>query len=83
MDGTLTLEQYIIFIKIASFSRPFKNVGLKLTLPLASPTLLGTAILILLHLYCGVIMCLNFVIYSIFQTSLLTLYPALPAKEMG
>ena len=83
MDGTLILKQYTIFIRIVSFLKPFKNIKLKLTLPLILPTLLGIAILILLYFYCGAIICLNFVIYFIFQTSLLTLYSALPAKEMG
>jgi hypothetical protein len=66
MDSTLTLKQYTILIRIASFLRPFKNIELKLTLPPASPTLLGTAILILLHFYYRVIICLDFVICSIF-----------------
>ena len=66
MDGILTLEQHTIFIRIISFLRPFKNIELKSTLLLASPTLLGTAILISLHLYYGVIMCSDSVIYSIF-----------------
>ena len=66
MDGTLILEQYTIFARITSFLRLFKNIKLKLTPLLALPTLPGIAILILLHLYCGVIICLNFTIYSIF-----------------
>ena len=83
MDSTLTLKQYIILTKIISFLRPFKNIKLKLTPPPASPTLLGMAMLILLYLYYRAIICLDSAIYSIFWTSLLTLYPALPAKEMG
>ena len=83
MDSTSILEQHTILIRIISFLKTFKNIKLKLTLPLASPILLGTAILILLHLYYGAIMYLDFIICSIFQTFLLTLYPALPAKEIG
>ena len=59
MDSTLTPKQYTILIKIISSSRPFKNIKLKLTLLLTSPTLLGIAILISLYLYYGVITCLN------------------------
>ena len=66
MDSTLILKQYTIFIKIISFLKPFKNIKLKLILLLALPTLLNTVILILLHLYYGVIMCLNSIIYFIF-----------------
>jgi hypothetical protein len=66
MDGILTLEQYIILVRIVSFLRPFKNIELKLTLLLVLPILLGTAILILLYLYYGVITCLNSAICSIF-----------------
>jgi hypothetical protein len=66
MDGTLTLKQYTIFIRIVSFLRPFKNIGLKLILLLVLLTLLGTVILILLHLYYRVIMYLDSAIYSIF-----------------
>ena len=66
MDSTSILKQHTIFIKIISFLKPFKNIGLKSTPPLALPTLLGTAILISLHLYYGVIMYLNFIICSIF-----------------
>ncbi len=66
MDGTLIPKQYTILIRIISFLRTFKNIKLKLTLPLALPILLGTAILILLYLYYGVTMYLNSIIYSIF-----------------
>jgi hypothetical protein len=66
MDGTLILEQYTILVKIASFSRPFKNVGLKSILLLALPTLLGMAILILLHFYYGAVTCLDSTTSSIF-----------------
>jgi hypothetical protein len=41
MDGILILEKYTIFIKIASFLRPFKNIKLKLILLLTLPILLG------------------------------------------
>ena len=83
MDGILTLEQYIILIRITSFLRTFKNAELKLTPLPALPTLLGTATLTLLHLYRGAITYLDSVTCSIFQTSLLTLYLALPTKEIG
>jgi hypothetical protein len=66
MDGTLILEQYTILTKITSFSKPFKNIGLKSTLPLVLPTLLGIMILILLHLYYRAVTCLNSAISSIF-----------------
>jgi hypothetical protein len=66
MDGTLTLEQYTILIKIVSFLKPFKNIGLKSILLLALPMLLGMAILILLHLYCGAVTYLDFITSSIF-----------------
>jgi hypothetical protein len=66
MDGTLTLKQYTILIRIASFLKPFKNIKLKLTLLLALPTLLGIVILILLYLCYRVIICLGSVIYFIF-----------------
>jgi hypothetical protein len=66
MDGTLILKQYTILIKIISFLKPFKNIGLKLTLPLALPTLLGMAILILLHLYCRAVICSDSAISFIF-----------------
>ena len=82
MDGTLILEQYIILIRIASFLRTFKNTGSKSTLPPVLPMLLGTAMSILSHLYCRVIMYLDSATCSIFQTSLLILYLALLAKEI-
>ena len=66
MDSTSILKQHTIFIKIISFLKLFKNIGLKLTLLLALPMLLGTVILILLYFYCRVITCLNFIIYFIF-----------------
>jgi hypothetical protein len=66
MDGILILEQYIILIRIVSFLRPFKNIELKSTLLLTSPTLLGIVILISLHLYYRVIMCSDSAIYFIF-----------------
>jgi hypothetical protein len=66
MDGILTLEQYIILIRIISFLKPFKNIGLKLTLLLILPILLGIVILILLYFYYGVIMCSDSVICFIF-----------------
>ena len=66
MDSTLILEQYTILIRIVSFLKTFKNIKLKLTLPLALPILLNIVMLILLYLYCGVIIYLNFVICFIF-----------------
>jgi hypothetical protein len=83
MDSTLILKQYTILVRITSFLKAFKNTELKLTLPLTLPTLLDTVMLILLYLYRGVIIYLNFITCFTFQTSLLTLYPALPAKEIG
>jgi hypothetical protein len=66
MDSTLILEQYTILIKIISFLKPFKNIGLKLTLLLALPILLGMAILISLYFYYRVVICLNSTISFIF-----------------
>jgi hypothetical protein len=64
--NTLILKQHTILIRIISFSKSFKNIKLKLILLLALLTLLGMAILISLHLYCGVITCLDSIIYFIF-----------------
>jgi len=82
MDSILTLKQHTILIRIVSFLGAFENIGLKLILPLASPMLLGMAILMSLYLYCREIIYLDSIICSIFWTSLSTLYLALPAKEI-
>jgi hypothetical protein len=66
MDGTLILEQYTILIRIISFLKTFKNIKLKLTLLLASPTLLSIVMLMSLHFYYRVIMYLDSVICFIF-----------------
>jgi hypothetical protein len=83
MDGILILKQHTILIRIISFLKTFKNTKLKSTPPPASPILLGIVISISLHLYYRATMYSNSVTYSIFQTSLLTLYLALLAKEIG
>ncbi len=66
MDSILILEQYTIFIKIVSFLRTFKNIGLKLILLLVLPILLGIVILILIYPYYRVIIYLDSIIYFIF-----------------
>ena len=66
MDGISILKQYTILIRIVSFLKTFKNIKLKLILPLASPILLGMATLTLLYLYYGAIIYLDFAICFIF-----------------
>ena len=82
MDGTLILEQHTILIRIASFLRTFKNAGLKSTPLPVLLILLGMVISTLSYLYYKVITYLDSIIYFIFWTSLLILYPAPPAKEI-
>jgi len=82
MDGILIPEQHTILAKIVSFLRTFENAGLRSTPLSALPMLLGMVMLMSSHLYYGAIMYLDSAMCFIFQTSLLTLYPAPPVKEM-